>query len=70
MRVGMALMALNLHNTLTRKLESFKPLRKGKVTLYTCGPTVYDAAHIGNLRTYVWEDTLRRWLERATTHER
>lgn len=54
---------LKLYNTLSRKKESFKPLQKGKVSFYTCGPTVYDAAHIGNLRTYVWEDVLRRWLE-------
>lgn len=56
-------MALHLYNTLTRKKEPFTPLHKGRVTLYTCGPTVYDAAHIGNLRTYVFEDVLRRWLE-------
>lgn len=54
---------LKLQNTLTRKLEIFKPLRKGQVGIYTCGPTVYDNAHIGNLRTYIFEDTLRRSLE-------
>ncbi len=52
-----------LFNTLTRKKERFVPLREGKVTLYTCGPTVYDFAHIGNFRTYVFQDMLRRWLE-------
>lgn len=56
-------MSLALYNTLTCKKEPFKPLKDGQVSLYTCGPTVYDAAHIGNLRTYVWEDVLRRWLE-------
>lgn len=55
-------MTLKLQNTLTRKKEPFKPLKRGEVSLYTCGPTVYDAVHIGNLRTYVFEDTLRRWL--------
>jgi len=52
-----------LYNTLTRKKEEFKPIKKGMVGLYTCGPTVYNYAHIGNLRTYVFEDVLRRTLE-------
>ena len=52
-----------LYNTLTRKKEIFKPIRGNKVGLYTCGPTVYNYAHIGNLRTYVFEDVLRRVLE-------
>jgi cysteinyl-tRNA synthetase len=52
-----------LYNTLTRSKEEFKPLKRGKVSLYTCGPTVYNYAHIGNLRTYVFEDILRRVLE-------
>lgn len=56
-------MALKLHNTLSRSKEDFTPFRNGTVSFYTCGPTVYDSAHIGNLRTYVFEDTLRRWLE-------
>ena len=56
-------MSLTLYNTLTRQKEPFKPHKTGQASLYTCGPTVYDAAHIGNLRTYVWEDVLRRWLE-------
>lgn len=54
-------MALELHNTLSRKKEPFVPQGK-TVTIYSCGPTVYDTAHIGNLRTYVFGDTLRRWL--------
>lgn len=53
---------LFLYNTLTRKKEPFKPLKDKKVTLYTCGPTVYSYAHIGNLRTYVFEDILKRVL--------
>jgi len=54
---------LRLFNTLTRREEEFVPLRPGQVHLYTCGPTVYDFAHIGNFRTYLWEDLLRRVLE-------
>ena len=55
-------MQLHLYNTLTRKKETFRPLKKGLVRMYTCGPTVYDYAHIGNLRTYLFEDILRRAL--------
>ena len=54
---------IKLYNTLTRKKEVFKPLHRGMVGLYTCGPTVYNYAHIGNLRTYIFEDILRRTLE-------
>jgi cysteinyl-tRNA synthetase len=54
---------LAIYNTLTRKKESFKPINRKLVGLYTCGPTVYDTAHIGNLRTYVFEDVLKRTLE-------
>jgi len=55
----------NIHffNTLTREKERFIPLEKGKVRMYTCGPTVYDYAHIGNFRAFLFEDLLRRWLE-------
>ena len=49
-------------NTLTRKKEVFKPLEAGKVKMYTCGPTVYDYAHIGNFRAFLFEDLLKRWL--------
>jgi len=55
--------ALKLHNTLTRKRETFESLEPGKVGMYTCGPTVYWFAHIGNYRTYLFEDVLRRTLE-------
>jgi len=53
---------LKLYNSLTRKKEIFKPLKDKKVGLYTCGPTVYWYAHIGNLRTYIFEDILKRVL--------
>ncbi len=54
---------MKIYNTLTRKKENFKPIKDKKVGLYTCGPTVYNYAHIGNLRTYIFEDVLRRTLE-------
>jgi len=54
---------LRLFNTLTRRIEPFAPLHPAKVTLYTCGPTVWNYAHIGNFRTFVFEDVLRRYLE-------
>lgn len=52
-----------LYNTFTRKKEAFKPLAQGHVSMYHCGPTVYNYAHIGNLRAYVFADTLRRMFE-------
>jgi cysteinyl-tRNA synthetase len=55
-------MSLRLYNTLTRRIEPFVSLQPGRVTLYTCGPTVYNYAHIGNFRTFLFEDLLRRWL--------
>ena len=55
-------MSLQLFNTLSRQKEEFKPLVPHQVGLYTCGPTVYAAPHIGNLRTYIFEDTLKRTL--------
>ena len=53
----------HLHSTLSRRLEEFEPLVPGTARLYTCGPTVYNFAHIGNFRAYVFEDLLRRWLQ-------
>lgn len=53
---------LYLYNTLTRKKEVFKPIKGKKVGFYACGPTVYNFAHIGNLRTYIFEDVLKRVL--------
>ncbi len=55
--------ALALFNTMGRKKEPFVPLEPGRAGMYTCGPTVYNYAHIGNLRTYIFEDILRRTLE-------
>jgi len=55
-------MDLYLYNSLTRKKEKFQPILPGQVGLYTCGPTVYNYAHIGNLRTYIFEDILKRVL--------
>jgi cysteinyl-tRNA synthetase len=56
-------MAICFYNTLTREKEKFEPLQEGTVRMYTCGPTVYDYAHIGNFRAYLFEDILRRHLE-------
>ena len=56
-------MALHLYDTLQRELRLFTPIEKNKVGLYCCGPTVYNFQHIGNLRTYLFEDILRRVLE-------
>ncbi len=56
-------MALRFYNSMTRSLEEFKPIREGEVGMYTCGPTVYDYAHIGNFRAYIFEDLLRRYLK-------
>jgi len=56
---------LRLYNTLTRSLEDFTPFAAPRVTLYTCGPTVWNFAHIGNFRTFVFEDVLRRYLAYA-----
>ncbi|HQR67706.1 MAG TPA: cysteine--tRNA ligase, partial [Thermoanaerobaculia bacterium] len=55
-------MALTLFNTLTRAAGEFRPLTPGSVGLYTCGPTVYNRVHIGNLRTFLWEDLMGRVL--------
>ena len=56
----MSLKPISLHNTLTRKVEPVEPLEPGVVTLYTCGPTVYNFAHIGNLRTFLFQDLMKR----------
>ena len=53
---------MKLYNTLTKTVEDFIPHEEGKVKMYTCGPTVYHFAHIGNLRTYIMEDTLEKFL--------
>ncbi|MSS75161.1 cysteine--tRNA ligase [Candidatus Pacearchaeota archaeon] len=59
----MAKHVLTLYNSLSRTEEPFKPLKKGKVSLYSCGPTVYNQAHLGNLRTYLFNDVLKRSLQ-------
>ena len=56
-------MEVKLYNTLTRKKEVLQPIQTGKIGLYTCGPTVYSRAHIGNFRTFVFEDVLKRVLQ-------
>ncbi|MBX7145054.1 MAG: cysteine--tRNA ligase [Oligoflexia bacterium] len=58
-------MTVRLFNTLSRQVEELKPLVPGKVSIYCCGPTVYDYQHIGNLRTYIFEDVLVRTLRLA-----
>ncbi|MBI5398318.1 cysteine--tRNA ligase [Candidatus Woesearchaeota archaeon] len=58
-------MALKLFNTYSRKKETFKPIEEGKVCIYSCGPTVYDFVHIGNLRAFMFSDILRRYLKYA-----
>src|SRR4030066_2327863 len=55
-------MSLVFFNTLSRKTEEFVPIEPGKVKMYTCGPTVYEYPHIGNYRTFIFEDVLRRYL--------
>src|SRR6185503_14268087 len=54
---------LRFYNSLTRQKDAFQPLKPGQVSLYTCGPTVYNHPHIGNYRAYIFEDLLRRYLK-------
>jgi cysteinyl-tRNA synthetase len=56
-------LSFNIYNTMTRSKDEFVPYKEGKVGMYTCGPTVYNYAHIGNLRTYIFEDILKKSLE-------
>ena len=58
-------LSMKLYNTMDRKVEEFVPIEEGKGGMYCCGPTVYNYAHIGNLRTYIFEDILHRTLEEA-----
>ena len=51
-----------IYNTLSRKIEEFKPFQPGKVQMYVCGPTVYDYSHLGHARTYVAFDVIKRYL--------
>ena len=55
-------MSLRFYNSLSKTVEKFESLDGKTVRMYTCGPTVYDYAHIGNLRTFMFQDILRRWL--------
>ncbi len=57
------LVSVTVFNTLGRRMVEIEPLEPGHVRMYTCGPTVYNAVHIGNLRTFLWEDVLRRHLK-------
>src|SRR5512136_592486 len=54
---------IRFFNTLTRRKEDLTPIRPGEVRMYTCGPTVYNYAHIGNFRAFLFEDLLKRWLK-------
>jgi cysteinyl-tRNA synthetase len=56
-------MHIHIYNTMTRRKETFQPLESGKVRMYNCGPTVYDQAHIGNMRAYIFADLIRRGFE-------
>lgn len=60
---GVNILEFKIYNTLTRQKEEFLPIEEEKVGMYTCGPTVYNYAHIGNLRTYIFEDVLKKSLE-------
>jgi cysteinyl-tRNA synthetase len=62
-------MALKLFNTLSRSVQEFTPLQANRVGMYCCGPTVYDYAHIGNWRTFVFADLVRRTLRSAARDE-
>lgn len=54
---------LALYNSLTQKIEPFEPIEDRKVKMFTCGPSIYQRPHIGNYRTFIFEDILQRYLE-------
>ena len=56
-------MGLRIYNSLTNQIDEFVPIEDGKVSMYNCGPTVYDYFHIGNARTFLIADVIRRYLE-------
>src|ERR1700741_5020404 len=58
-------MALRLFNTMSSQVDDFRPLRDNEVRMYACGPTVYDYGHIGNFRTFIAVDLLRRYLRQS-----
>src|SRR5579871_2922945 len=62
MKTPCIFMALRFYNTLSQQVEEFRPAHDNIVRMYTCGPTVYDYAHIGNFRTFTFVDILRKWL--------
>ena len=55
-------MSLYFYNTAAKKKQLFKTIKEKNVHLYTCGPTVYDYSHIGNFRTFIFQDVLKKWL--------
>ncbi len=55
---------MQIYSSQTHKKEEFQPIESGKVRMYVCGPTVYDNIHIGNARTFISFDVIRRWLYR------
>jgi len=59
---------LKLHNTMSRRMEPFKPRQSGKVKMFTCGPSIYRPPHLGNYRTFLWEDALQRYLQYLGYH--
>src|SRR5512135_626844 len=61
----MDLRAISLFNTLTRRVEPVTPIVPGELKVYNCGPTIYNYVHIGNLRTFLFQDLLRRTFEAA-----
>ena len=61
-------MAFMIYNTMSRKKEPLSAIDGKTIRMYTCGPTVYDYAHIGNFRAYIFEDLLRRFLETTSTN--
>ena len=56
---------MKIYNTLTNKLEEFKPINEGKINMYVCGPTVYSYAHVGNMRPVIFFDTVYRYFKYA-----
>ena len=61
-------MTMQLFDTMTRRLQPVEPLRDQEIRIYTCGPTVWNRVHIGNFRTFIFEDVLRRWLDHRFPH--
>src|SRR4030088_3811488 len=64
-RYANSFMALRLYNTLSAKIEEFQPMQGNQIRMYACGPTVYDYGHVGNFRTFIAVDILRRFLRQS-----